>query len=180
MKARHILTVRPIDIYIQISLGSWVYWGMGKERGLIEPQNANKGTEREVPGAGNEALSRQTRNIPAANKISLHKLQDATSDTETYSWTGDTHTCYTANKFTASVEHAQWKLIAYLTTPYRLHTLYEGVSKGFRTGRLERELQMVKPSATRCSCIAILWVSLVSFAAITLCVASQRVFVVSV
>jgi hypothetical protein len=29
-----------------------------------------------------------------------------------------------------------------------------------------------------CSCIAILWVSLVSFDAITLCVASQRVFVV--
>jgi hypothetical protein len=39
------------------------------------------------------------------------------------------------------------------------------VSKSFRTGRLERELQMVQLSATRCSCIAILWVSLVSFAA---------------
>jgi hypothetical protein len=37
---------------------------------------------------------------------------------------------------------------------------------------------MVQLSATRCSCIAILWVSLVSFVAITLCVASQRVFVV--
>jgi hypothetical protein len=55
---------------------------------------------------------------------------------------------------------------------------YEGVSKSFRTGRLERELQMVQLSATRCSCIAILWVSLVSSAAITLCVASQQVFVV--
>jgi hypothetical protein len=54
---------------------------------------------------------------------------------------------------------------------------YEGVSKTFRTGRLERELQMVQLSATRCSCNAILWVSLVSFAAITLCVASQQVFV---
>jgi hypothetical protein len=52
------------------------------------------------------------------------------------------------------------------------------VSKSVRTGRLERELQMVQLSATRCSCIAILWVSLVSFAAITLCVASQRVFIV--
>jgi hypothetical protein len=31
--------------------------------------------------------------------------------------------------------------------------------------------------ATRCSCIAILWVSLVSFAAITLCVASKQVFI---
>jgi hypothetical protein len=56
--------------------------------------------------------------------------------------------------------------------------MYEGVSKRFRTGRLERELQMVQLSTTRCSCIAISWVSLVSFAAITLCVASQRVFIV--
>jgi len=31
----------------------------------------------------------------------------------------------------------------------------EGVSKGFRTGRLERELHMVQLFATRCSCIAI-------------------------
>jgi hypothetical protein len=37
---------------------------------------------------------------------------------------------------------------------------------------------MVQFSATRCSCIAILWVSLLSFAAITLCVASQQVFIV--
>jgi hypothetical protein len=37
---------------------------------------------------------------------------------------------------------------------------------------------MVQLSATRCSCIAVLWVSLVSFAAITFCVGSQRVFVV--
>jgi hypothetical protein len=50
---------------------------------------------------------------------------------------------------------------------------YEGVSKSFRTGHLERELQMVQLSATVCSCNAILWVSLVSFAAITLCVVSQ-------
>jgi hypothetical protein len=57
--------------------------------------------------------------------------------------------------------------------------LYEGVSKSFRTGRLERELRMAQLFATRCSCIAILWVSLVSFAAITLCVASQRVSVVA-
>jgi len=58
--------------------------------------------------------------------------------------------------------------------------IYESVSKSFRTGRLERELQMVQPSATRCSSKAISWVSLVSFAAITLCVASQRVFIVVV
>jgi hypothetical protein len=31
---------------------------------------------------------------------------------------------------------------------------------------------------TRCSCIAILWISLKSFAAISLCVASQRVFII--
>jgi hypothetical protein len=48
-----------------------------------------------------------------------------------------------------------------------------GVSKSFRTDRLELEPQMVQLSATRCSCIAILRVSLVSFSAITLCVASQ-------
>jgi hypothetical protein len=52
---------------------------------------------------------------------------------------------------------------------------YDGVSKRFRTGRLEQELQMVQLSATRCSCIIILWVSLVNPAAITLCVTSQRV-----
>jgi len=34
--------------------------------------------------------------------------------------------------------------------------MYEGVSKSFRTGHLERELRMVQLSATRCSCITIL------------------------
>jgi len=57
---------------------------------------------------------------------------------------------------------------------------YEGVSKSFRTAYLERELQKVQLSATRCSCIAILWVSLVSFDVIPLCVASQQVFIVVV
>jgi hypothetical protein len=55
---------------------------------------------------------------------------------------------------------------------------YQGISKSFRIGRMERELQMVQLSATRCSCIAILWVSIVSSAAITICVASERVFIV--
>jgi hypothetical protein len=59
-----------------------------------------------------------------------------------------------------------------------LRKIYVDVSKSFRTGRLERELQMVHLSATRCSCVAILGVSLVSFAAITLCVAFQQVFIV--
>jgi hypothetical protein len=36
----------------------------------------------------------------------------------------------------------------------------------------------IQLSATRCTCIAVLLVSLVSFAAKTLCVASQRVFIV--
>jgi hypothetical protein len=53
---------------------------------------------------------------------------------------------------------------------YRNFETYEGVSKSFRTSRQERELQMVQLSTTRCSCVAILWVSIVSFAAITLCV----------
>jgi hypothetical protein len=59
---------------------------------------------------------------------------------------------------------------------YPIHTharTHEGVSKSFRTGHLEQELQMIQLSATRCCCITILWVSLVSFATITLCVASQ-------
>jgi hypothetical protein len=38
---------------------------------------------------------------------------------------------------------------------------------------------MIQLSATRCSCIAILWLSLVSFAAIALCVASQQVLLLS-
>jgi hypothetical protein len=66
----------------------------------------------------------------------------------------------------------------YFCSHYFCCVTYEGVSKSFRTGSLERELQMVQLSATRCSFIAILWVSLVSFVAITLCVASQRMFIV--
>jgi hypothetical protein len=60
------------------------------------------------------------------------------------------------------------------------YRIYEGVSRSFRTGRLVLELQVVELSATRCSFMAILWVSLGSFAAITLCVASQLVFIVIV
>jgi hypothetical protein len=54
------------------------------------------------------------------------------------------------------------------------------VSKSFRTGRLERKLQMVQLSATRCSYIAILRVNILSSAAITLCVASQGMFIIIV
>jgi hypothetical protein len=64
------------------------------------------------------------------------------------------------------------------STATLLQNIYEGVSKSFRTGRLSIELQMVQLSATSCSLIAILWVSVVSFAATTLCVASQRLLIV--
>jgi hypothetical protein len=53
----------------------------------------------------------------------------------------------------------------------------EGVSKSFRTGHLERELRMVQLSAIRFSFIAISLVILLSFAAISLYVASQLVFI---
>jgi hypothetical protein len=55
--------------------------------------------------------------------------------------------------------------------------LYEGVSKSFQTGHLEQELQMAQLSATSCSCVTILWVSLVRFATITLCDASEWMFI---
>jgi hypothetical protein len=58
--------------------------------------------------------------------------------------------------------------------------MHESVFESFRTGRLERELKIVQLSATRCSYIAVLLVSLVSFAAITICVASQQVLIVVV
>jgi len=56
--------------------------------------------------------------------------------------------------------------------------IYECVSKSFRTGRLDRKLQIAQLSATRCSCIAILWVIRVIFAATTCCVAPQRMFII--
>jgi hypothetical protein len=71
--------------------------------------------------------------------------------------------------FTINDEHtAIWEMVV----------TCDCVSRNFRTGRLKQELQMVQLSANRCSCIAILWASLVSFVAITLCVASRRVFIV--
>jgi hypothetical protein len=57
-----------------------------------------------------------------------------------------------------------------------IHGMCEVLHKSFRICHLEPELL----AATRCSCISILWVSLVSFAAITLCVASQWAFIVIV
>jgi hypothetical protein len=65
-----------------------------------------------------------------------------------------------------------------MTKPLDFFWRYAGVSKSSRTGRLELELQTVQLSSIVCSCIAILWISLVSFTVMTLCVASQRVFIV--
>jgi hypothetical protein len=67
------------------------------------------------------------------------------------------------------------KHAAGVPTNRRRSLQYDGESKSFRTGLLERELQMAQIFATRYSFIVILWVSLVSFAAIILFVASQRV-----
>jgi hypothetical protein len=51
---------------------------------------------------------------------------------------------------------------------------YKRIPYRNNASKIKRILQMVQLSATRCSFIAILWASLVNFAAITLCVASQR------
>jgi hypothetical protein len=80
------------------------------------------------------------------------------------------------------MDGSMYKMSPYLLVGDQLKAIiiaiYEAVSKGFRTGRLERELQMVQLPVTSCSCIAILLLSLVSFTAITLYVASQRMFIV--
>jgi hypothetical protein len=74
--------------------------------------------------------------------------------------------------------HSSWIVFTIISKVICTRMIYEGVCKSFQTGHLERELQMVQLSAIRCSYSAILWVSLVSFAAITLCIASQQVFIV--
>jgi hypothetical protein len=75
-------------------------------------------------------------------------------------------------------KHALINLHSYYTKYFRVSFYKQGCIQSFQTGYLEQELEMVQLSATRCNCIAILWVSLVNFATITLCVAS-RVFVVA-
>jgi hypothetical protein len=47
----------------------------------------------------------------------------------------------------ASIVRIKWPVISQIQS-------YEGVTKSFRTGCLERELKVVQLSATRCSCIA--------------------------
>jgi hypothetical protein len=77
------------------------------------------------------------------------------------------------------INNAHWRNLGHLLQLADLNSaVYERVSKSFRTDHLEREQQILQLSATRHSCIATVWVSLVSFAAITICVASKRVFIV--
>jgi hypothetical protein len=61
---------------------------------------------------------------------------------------------YTLRTRSAQKQSEGMKCRHTVTSPLAL--AYEGVSKSFRTGRLERELQMAQLSTTRCSCIAIL------------------------
>jgi hypothetical protein len=77
--------------------------------------------------------------------------------------------------FNHKVNWSSWCIFKHWSSQNIFCAKYECVFISFRTGRLERELQIVQLSVSRCSCTAILWVSLVSFAAITLCVVSQRV-----
>jgi hypothetical protein len=74
-------------------------------------------------------------------------------------------------------EQSPWPQSMQYTFALYLHAASEELEYDV-TKSLELELQMVPLSATRYSCIAILWVSLASFATIILCVASQRVFIV--
>jgi hypothetical protein len=66
---------------------------------------------------------------------------------------------------------AKFPLLQLLCIHLSIGYTCKGVSKSFCGDCLEWELQMVQLSATRCSSIAILWVSLVSFATITHCIA---------
>jgi hypothetical protein len=98
----------------------------------------------------------------------IHKLQRSSTD-----WLLTLKASASQIGYSSSVT-----LNSFRSSLSKMPVYYEGVSKSFRTGHLERELQMVQLSATRCSYIAILWLSRRNFAAITLCAASQRVPIV--
>jgi hypothetical protein len=72
----------------------------------------------------------------------------------------------------------KWRLVAVVTVrpPYRLGNIYrctyENVSKSFLPHRKDRKRQEVQLRVSRYCSIAVFWVSLVTLAAITLCVAS--------
>jgi hypothetical protein len=57
-------------------------------------------------------------------------------------------------QYMTKVRH--WKTALICIGQIHIYEIDESVTKSFRTGRLERELQMVQLSATRSSCIAIL------------------------
>jgi hypothetical protein len=90
-------------------------------------------------------------------------------------------TTWESNEFVRWERHSEYK------TTWRLREFYQSFQSNF--GIVRGCIQKFPDwppgartandtvSATRCSCIAILWLSLVSFAAITLCVGSQRVFI---
>jgi hypothetical protein len=82
--------------------------------------------------------------------------------------------CVQHNYGTAGHGPELWTLCCGSSTS---HFLRYGVTKSFRTGGLERETQMVQLFATQDAVVISLFceVSLVSFAAITLFVTSQRV-----
>jgi hypothetical protein len=63
----------------------------------------------------------------------------------------------TQGKVTSSLSASLHRYMSMVYTAQRIvgNITYEGVSKSFRTGLLERELQTVQLSATRCSCITI-------------------------
>jgi len=60
------------------------------------------------------------------------------------------------NIWGASLKHINITVSAAAAAAATTTTKYEGVSRSFRTDRLERQLQMVQLSATRYCCIAIL------------------------
>jgi hypothetical protein len=118
--------------------------------------------------------------LNSKNKVGKNSLSRCQFTLSECMWISLTDTSLKRNQTKPPLESIQDKTYIVWTGSVSKTLEYEGVSKSFRAGHVERELQIVQLSATRCSCIAILWVSLVSFTAITLCVASQWVFVIVV
>jgi len=89
-----------------------------------------------------------------------------------------TEVCCTYSKY-FKIDHGRFlseivlfhHIIIFSQSTLSASSWYENVYKSFRTGHLARGLQIVQISVARCSCSAVLWVSLVSFPAVILCVA---------
>jgi len=88
--------------------------------------------------------------------------------------------CFTLKMKLLHLSNSPAKTVPYHGNNSQNTKIYDGVSKSSRTGLLERELRIVQLSDTRYSCIAILWVSLMSFVAIILYVTSQWVSIIIV